>query len=193
MTKCHVNCYLFTFSFIGIYFVIKKANNFNKIYNNMRKTLFDLFFEDLFGNDSFFITLEPTLRPRRKEKKNFNEVLEKSKPEMEKKDEKLGLCFNWLEAEKNWYMNIPTTEVELSVDEKTIEIKGQISSKNGKSDGNMIYEHAYTSNFKHIFNFPENSLPETVKARKIGKFTVITVDKAIFEKEENKRKKLIIE
>lgn len=161
----------------------------------MRKTFFELFFDDLFFNpESIFTTMVPiaTIRPH-KEKTKTNEIEKKPKSEVKKEDKKLGLCFTWMEAEKNWYMNIPTTEVELSVDEKTIEMSGQINSKNGESDGNMSYERTYSSCFKHIFSFPENSLPETVKAKKIGKFTVVTVDKAVFEKKENKRKKIVIE
>ena len=137
-------------------------------------TFFDLF-NDLMNNDKFvhnFITIPSNSLNKNVEKKNVS-----------KKNE-----FNsgWVETEDSWYLYVMSPEADITVDEETIEV-----------DYNTVVEANGVKQTKKGYvklNFPENSLPETIKAKKSddGSYIKISMSKAI-KYENPKRKKITVE
>lgn len=137
-------------------------------------TFFDLF-NDLMNSDKFvhnFITIPSNSLIKNVGRKNVGKNIE----------------FNsgWIETEDSWYLYVMSPEADITVDEETIEVNyNKVVESNGVKQNRKGYLK---------LNFPENSLPETIKAKKSddGSYIKVSMSKAI--KDENpKRKKVTIE
>ena len=107
---------------------------------------------------------------------------------VEKKNVSKNIEFNsgWVETEDSWYLYVMSPEADITVDEETIEVNyNKVIESNGVKQSRKGY-------FK--LNFPENSLPETIKAKKSddGSYIKVSMSKAIKD-EKPKRKKVTIE
>ena len=137
-------------------------------------TFFDLF-NDLMNNDKFvhnFITVNSN---------SFNKNIEK-KTVVKNNEFNSG----WVETEDSWYLYIMSPEADITVDEETIEVNfNTVVESNGVKQTKKGYVK---------LNFPENSLPETIKAKKSddGSYIKISMSKAIKD-EKPKRKKITVE
>lgn len=137
-------------------------------------TFFDLF-NDLMNNDKFvrnFITVNSNSFNKNVEKKN---VIKNNE-------------FNsgWVETEDSWYLYVMSPEADITVDEETIEINyNKVVESNGVKQNKKGYLK---------LNFPENSLPETIKAKKSddGSYIKVSMSKAVKD-EKPKRKKITVE
>ena len=137
-------------------------------------TFFDLF-NVLMNNDKFvhnFITIPSNSLNKNVEKKNVSKNNE----------------FNsgWVETEDSWYLYVMSPEADITVDEETIEVNyNTVVEANGVKQTKKGYVK---------LNFPENSLPETIKAKKSddGSYIKISMSKAI-KYENPKRKKITVE
>lgn len=137
-------------------------------------TFFDLF-NDLMNNDKFvhnFITIPSNSLNKNVEKKTVVKNNE----------------FNsgWVETEDSWYLYVMSPEADITVDEETIEVNyNTVVEANGVKQTKKGYVK---------LNFPENSLPETIKAKKSddGSYIKISMSKAI-KYENPKRKKITVE
>lgn len=99
-----------------------------------------------------------------------------------------NIIFNsdWIETDDSWLMYIMTPDAEITVDEKTIEVHYNIT--NDKENGKWFEKGFFRK------SFPENSLPETIKAKKSddGKHIKISMNKAVIDKKNN-RKQIVVE
>ena len=137
-------------------------------------TFFDLF-NDLMNSNKFvhnFITIPSNSFDKNVEKKNVSKNIE----------------FNsgWVEAEDSWYLYVMSPEADITVDEETIEVNyNKVVESNGVKQSRKGYLK---------FNFPENSLPETINAKKSddGSYIKVSMSKAVKD-EKPKRKKITIE
>ena len=137
-------------------------------------TFFDLF-NDLMNNDKFV----------HKKCVHLTSAFNKN---IEKKNVIKNNEFNsgWVETEDSWYLYVMSPEADITVDEETIEV-----------DYNTVVEANGVKQTKKGYvklNFPENSLPETIKAKKSddGSYIKISMSKAI-KYENPKRKKITVE
>jgi hypothetical protein len=137
-------------------------------------TIFDLF-NDFMNDDKFvrnFITIPSN---------SFNKNVEK-KTVIKNNEFNSG----WVETEDSWYLYIMSPEADITVDEETIEVNfNTVVDSNGVKQTKKGYVK---------LNFPENSLPETIKAKKSddGSYIKISMSKAIKD-EKPKRKKITVE
>ena len=130
---------------------------------------------DLMNNDKFvhnFITIPSNSLNKNVEKKTVVKNNE----------------FNsgWVETEDSWYLYVMSPEADITVDEETIEVNyNKVVESNGVKQSRKGYLK---------FNFPENSLPETINAKKSddGSYIKVSMSKAIKD-EKPKRKKITIE
>ena len=137
-------------------------------------TIFDLF-NDFMNDDKFvrnFITIPSNSLNKNVEKKT---VIKNNE-------------FNsgWVETEDSWYLYVMSPEADITVDEETIEVNfNTVVESNGVKQTKKGYVK---------LNFPENSLPETIKAKKSddGSYIKISMSKAIKD-EKPKRKKITVE
>lgn len=137
-------------------------------------TIFDLF-NDFMNDDKFvrnFITIPSNSLIKNAEKKNIGKNIE----------------FNsgWIETEDSWYLYVMSPEADITVDEETIEVNyNKVVESNGVKQNRKGYLK---------LNFPENSLPETIKAKKSddGSYIKVSMSKAVKD-EKPKRKKVTIE
>lgn len=159
----------------------------------MRKFLFDLFWEcdpffTLSEIDLFFLEKYREMHEREKMlmkhkllssvQKKENE--EKNTPVKNTKEEtKTNNFYKWCEADNNWYMTIPSIDADITVDDKGVEIITNIND-----DKNDFYISSINKVYK---TFPENTVIDSISAKKVGDYTIIT----ILKKETNKRKLII--
>lgn len=85
----------------------------------------------------------------------------------------------WKEEHDKWSILIPANDADITVDDEVVNIAFDVVLK---GLDNVKYNAAYT------FSFPENSVHETLKAKRMDKTILITVDKAVVDDKPNRRK-----
>ena len=90
---------------------------------------------------------------------------------------------SWKEEKNNWYFTITAPDADIRVDEKGVDVSYEYSE--------VDEHHSLKKSQKFFVNYPDNSKPETIKARRVGDKIVVTVDKK--EVVEDTRRKLTIE
>lgn len=90
----------------------------------------------------------------------------------------------WVEGEKNWSLKINNNDVDITIDDDVVNVsyKNEENTKFGKKLTSVSFSQL----------FPENSVHETVKAKRVDGSILITVDKAVIDTPK-KVKKLEIE
>ena len=85
----------------------------------------------------------------------------------------------WKEEHDKWTILIPSNDADITVDDEVVNIEFDVVLQGWD---NVKYNASYT------FSFPENSVHETLRAKRMAKTILITVDKAVVDDKSNKRK-----
>ena len=85
----------------------------------------------------------------------------------------------WKEELDKWTILIPANDADITVDDEVVNIEFDVVLQGWD---NVKYNAAYT------FSFPENSVHETLRAKRMAKTILITVDKAVIDDKSNRRK-----
>lgn len=92
--------------------------------------------------------------------------------------------FKWYETNDKWYLNILSDDAEILVDDDTISIECKQA---------ITIDDFGEKKIKKVFTttYPDNSIHESIKAKKEDGKIVISLDKAIIE--DNKKRRIEIE
>lgn len=133
----------------------------------MKQTIFDLLFGDMFYENSLMLN-EGNKMPYHKCCCKDNDV------------------FQWNEHKTHWEMIINAPKAEIVLDNEFMEVTVNYEFE---TDG---FKEAYHSHRK--VSFPQNSIPETMKAEKVNNHIVLKVDKAVINEEpKDDRRRIVIE
>ena len=141
--------------------------------------LFDFFFGGR-GYDTFHV-----VRPQHRCKKGECKC-EKKREEAPVMGHTFTANTTWREETNNWYISISAPDADIRVDEKGIDVSYEYTEKTDHG--------SFSKSQKFFVTFPENSKPETVRAKRLGeKAIVVTVDKKVVEDPKDIRRRLTIE